>query len=72
MTFQDILPAHQTHGLVQTISRLRGALAHHHQRRKAYHKTLAELSATSDRALADIGIARGDIPYMATQAADMV
>ncbi|SEA46467.1 DUF1127 domain-containing protein [Rubrimonas cliftonensis] len=39
------------------------------RRREAYHETLAELSALSDRDLADIGFHRSDLPRVAREAA---
>lgn len=37
-------------------------------RRAKYRRTLAELEGTSNRDLADLGIARGDIPALAWRA----
>lgn len=39
------------------------------QARRSYYNSVAELSAMSDRDLADIGISRSDIPAVARQAA---
>lgn len=39
------------------------------QERRAYNETLSELSALSDRDLADIGVARADIPAIARETA---
>lgn len=38
--------------------------------RRSYYNSVAELSAMSDRDLADIGISRSDIEAVARQAAD--
>lgn len=39
------------------------------QRRRAYLHTLGELNALSDRDLADLGLARSEIPHVAREAA---
>ena len=39
------------------------------QERRAYYETLRELNGLSDRDLADIGIARADIPAIARETA---
>lgn len=47
---------------------LRDAIRSQRAQRQAMRQTYDELSAMSDRDLADIGIARGDIRYIASQA----
>ncbi|WP_414590926.1 DUF1127 domain-containing protein [Ancylobacter sp. G4_0304] len=42
------------------------------ERRRAYSQVTDELSAFTDRDLADLGISRHDIPTIAQQAADQV
>ena len=39
--------------------------------RKIYYETYAELMSMNDRELADIGISRGDIPFIAVEATKM-
>jgi len=51
---------------------LRAALRHRRARRAAFNQTYRELSALSDRDLADLGFARADIPFLAREAADRV
>lgn len=47
---------------------LRDAIRSQRAQRQAMRQTYDELSAMSDRDLADIGIARSDIRYIASQA----
>ena len=61
-----------THTLSALSSRSASALARfatetreRRARRAKYRRTLAELEGTSNRDLADLGIARGDIPALA-------
>lgn len=37
---------------------------------KRYHRTMEELSRLTDRDLADMGMSRGDIPFIARRSAD--
>jgi len=56
------------HGLRDTLDKLRARAAW----RRAYVSTRDELSCLTDRDLADLGIARGNIPALAREAADML
>lgn len=68
-------PAHATYadGAANSLSdRVRHTLAkigNWLQARRSYHNSISELSAMSDRDLADIGISRSDIQAVARQAA---
>lgn len=55
--------------LIERLADLRFAIAHRIARSRAYTTTLNELSAMTDRELADIGIARSMIPEIAMRAA---
>ena len=57
--------------LANRFSAFRAALADRYAKYKVYRATLAELSALSDRELADLGIARSSIQSIATDAAEM-
>jgi uncharacterized protein YjiS (DUF1127 family) len=52
-----------------TVSRFIKTIASWSARNRAYHQTVSELEMLSDRDLADIGIARCDIPAIARDAA---
>ncbi|MGJ8616634.1 MAG: DUF1127 domain-containing protein [Sulfitobacter sp.] len=54
-------------GLQTYVSNQRAAAKNAAARRAKYRETFAELSALSDRDLNDIGIARSDIDWLATQ-----
>ena len=56
-------------GLSDRIRQALGPVGAWLQQRSHYHTTLSELSALSDRDLADIGISRSDIPMIAREAA---
>ena len=55
--------------IVERIGRIRAAIGDRHARQTLYRRTLAELQALSDRDLADLGIARGDLHDLAREAA---
>lgn len=59
-------------GLAAVFRAMRDDLALRARRRAAYRRTLADLSAMSDRDLADIGIARFMIEDIAAEAAARV
>jgi uncharacterized protein YjiS (DUF1127 family) len=56
---------------VNRIRRLYRRVAGWTQERRAYYQTLSELNSLSDRDLADIGIARADIPAIARETAGL-
>jgi uncharacterized protein YjiS (DUF1127 family) len=67
-------PAHATYadganGLQDRVRLLLAKVGTWLQARRSYHNSVAELSAMSDRDLADIGISRSDIQAVARQAA---
>jgi len=57
-------------GLMARFEALRSAGAQLLRRRRIYSRTLAELSALTDRELADLGISRFDIARVAREAAN--
>ncbi len=57
-------------GVGSHLDTLRATLRHWRARRAVYLQTHAELSACSDRDLADFGLHRADIPALARRAAD--
>jgi uncharacterized protein YjiS (DUF1127 family) len=54
---------------VSGVGRLIKTVASWSARSRAYHQTVSELEMLSDRDLADIGVARSDIPAIARDAA---
>ena len=54
----------------ERISQLRGYVAGRLAQRRVFRTTLNELQALNDRELADLGIARGNIPAIAREAAN--
>jgi uncharacterized protein YjiS (DUF1127 family) len=67
-------PDHATYadganGLQDRVRVLLAKIGNRLQARRSYYNSVAELSAMSDRDLADIGISRADIPAIARQAA---
>lgn len=56
-------------GLKARFNHLRNALEEHAGRRAVYRQTVYELSALSDRDLADFGFHRSEIPRIAREAA---
>ena len=56
-------------GLAARMRRLFSRLGDWAQERRAYSRTFNELQALGDRDLADIGLVRGDIAFVARQAA---
>lgn len=69
MTLQSIIPADPIHGFLDAIQRLRANLAEQRKAQAAYDRTFNELSAMSNRDLADIGVDRAAIPLIAAEAA---
>lgn len=61
----DMLQASRTY-LDQQLERLRA----HRERNRIYRTTMFELSSLTDRDLRDLGIPRGDIWRLATEAAN--
>ncbi|MEL7255140.1 MAG: DUF1127 domain-containing protein [Pseudomonadota bacterium] len=59
--------AHRSNPIADILTRLRSAIA----RRRTYSKVLGELSAMSNRELADLNLCRGDIRRLAREAAEM-
>ena len=59
-------------GVGSPLDTLRARVRHWRARRAAYLRTHAELSACSDRDLADFGLHRAEIPAIARRAADAV
>jgi len=55
--------------LAERFGRIRAAIEDSFARRSLYRRTLAELQALTDRDLADLGIARADLPQLARAAA---
>lgn len=55
--------------LVQRIAEFAASVTDRLARNRVYHATVAEFASLSDRALADLGVGRGDIRSMASQAA---
>ena len=55
--------------IVERVGRIRAALGDRFARQTLYRRTLSELEALSDRDLADLGIARGDLQDLAREAA---
>ena len=56
-------------GLTAIFDRARATLSDYRVRRAAVRRTFNELHELNDRELADLGISRADIPYIARQAA---
>lgn len=56
-------------GVLDRVRALRARFEDWSRRRRAYLDTLAELQALSQRELADIGLAREDLPRVAREAA---
>lgn len=59
-------------GFFGRLAAARDAMRVHAERARVYHSTLAELSRLSDRELADIGLAPGDIEGVAWEAAKRI
>lgn len=59
-------------GLGQRIAAYVERARHARKAREVYRQTFDELSALSDRDLADLGIARASIPSVAREAAGMI
>tara|TARA_R110000765_G_scaffold67653_1_gene130763 strand:- start:1447 stop:1683 length:237 start_codon:yes stop_codon:yes gene_type:complete len=68
MSYTSTYTANPVSGLMPKLRVLRDAIRSQRAQRQAMRQTYDELSAMSDRDLADIGIARGDIRYIALQA----
>ncbi len=71
MTLQNIVPAHPFSGVTAALQGLRERAVERAEMKAVYNKTWRELSAMSNRDLADIGLHRSDIPRVATEAANM-
>lgn len=69
MTFQNILPAHPMQSIYDAVHRLRSDLAEQRRANAVYTQVFNELSAMSNRDLADIGVAPSDIERIASEAA---
>ena len=59
----------QRGSLVERLNATFSRLSEAHARRKIYRRTVNELAVLTDRELADLGIARGEIRAIARQAA---
>ncbi|MBV7378999.1 DUF1127 domain-containing protein [Maritimibacter dapengensis] len=57
------------HGLLDRVSATFKVLAEARAQRKVYRQTLNELRALDGRDLADLGISRAEIPFLAREAA---
>lgn len=57
------------HGLLDRVSGVFKSLAVARAQRKVYRRTLSELQALEARDLADLGISRSEIPFLAREAA---
>jgi|TARA_R110000787_G_C13086452_1_gene410754 uncharacterized protein YjiS (DUF1127 family) len=68
MSYTSTYTASPVSGLMPKLRVLRDAIRNQRAQRRAMRQTYNELSAMSDRDLADIGIARGDIRHIASQA----
>ncbi len=64
-TSMNAAPAQSLMGKMRTFIEMR---RRHVADQRAIRQTFAELSAMNDRELADIGVARGDIRHIASQA----
>lgn len=60
---------HGDHGLLDRVSALFKAFGEARAQRKVYRETAKELNALSTRDLADLGISRAEIPFIAREAA---
>ena len=69
MTLQTVYHAHPFHDIVDTVKHVQSNLAEQRRTRHAYNQTFAQLSAFTNRQLADVGIRRADIPQIAREAA---
>jgi uncharacterized protein YjiS (DUF1127 family) len=59
----------EAHGVTHRVRRLFGGLSLWLQERRAYSRAFEELQSLSDRELADIGISRADISFIARDGA---
>jgi uncharacterized protein YjiS (DUF1127 family) len=59
----------EAHGVTHHVRRLFGGLSLWLQERRAYSRAFEELQSLSDRELADIGISRADISFIARDGA---
>lgn len=60
---------HADHGLLDRVSSVFKAFGEARAQRKVYRTTLNELQALDGRDLADLGISRAEIPFLAREAA---
>lgn len=59
------------HAASEAVRNLLGRIAERSRDRVNYRRTFIELSGLTDRELNDIGLSRGDIPYIAADAASI-
>ena len=59
------------HAVTEAARSLLGRIAESSRDRANYRRTFLELSGLTDRELNDIGLTRGDIPYIAADAASI-
>lgn len=71
MTLQNIIPANPFSGLIAFVHHLSDRAADRRKQNAVYTRTLNELSALSNRELADIGLHRCEISRIAAEAAKM-
>jgi uncharacterized protein YjiS (DUF1127 family) len=57
------------HAVAEAARKLTSRMGEHLQDRANYRRTFRELSDMTDRELNDIGLARGDIPFIAAETA---
>ena len=68
MSYTTTYSAPRGAGLMGKLSNVFEAYATHRADQRAVRQTYKELSAMNDRDLADIGVARGEIRHIASQA----
>jgi hypothetical protein len=71
VTFANILPAHPLQGLRARIQQAKADNAEFQAKKAIYDLTFNQLSAMSNRDLADIGIRSSDIESIAAQAVNL-
>jgi uncharacterized protein YjiS (DUF1127 family) len=70
MSLREAVPAPLADTIAQTFASWRSRLQAYRTWRASYDRTLAELSAYSDRELVDLGICRADVEDIARKNAD--
>jgi uncharacterized protein YjiS (DUF1127 family) len=70
MSLRETMPATLVETVSHTVDDWRGRLARRRAWRRAYDRTFRELSAYTDREMADLGISRIDIAELSRQEAD--